>query len=131
MKQLVILGAGTAGTMVANQLRTGLPAERELTVVDPAGEHPMPPKEEAPEEKPDSPARAGDRASSALPFRSGARGQRQPAPELPSPVENLADALRPQLRRSTSSRTTPTNPSTSCSRVRQLTSAGRRATRPP
>ncbi len=39
MKNIVILGAGTAGTIVANQLRRQLPAEWTLTVVDPAMEH--------------------------------------------------------------------------------------------
>jgi sulfide:quinone oxidoreductase len=39
MKNLVILGAGTAGTMVANHLRRGLPRGWELTVVDPSPVH--------------------------------------------------------------------------------------------
>ena len=39
MKNLVILGAGTAGTMVANRIRRRLPADWALTVVDPDTEH--------------------------------------------------------------------------------------------
>jgi len=39
MKRLLILGAGTAGTMVANQLAGKLPGDWSLTVVDPAPEH--------------------------------------------------------------------------------------------
>lgn len=39
MKELLILGAGTAGTMVANRLSRELPAGWQLTVVDPAPEH--------------------------------------------------------------------------------------------
>jgi len=40
MKQLLILGAGTAGTTLANRLLQGrLPSDWALTVVDPAAEH--------------------------------------------------------------------------------------------
>jgi sulfide:quinone oxidoreductase len=39
MKNLVILGAGTAGTMVANQMRKKLPKEWTTTVVDPSPVH--------------------------------------------------------------------------------------------
>src|SRR6516162_2439214 len=39
MKHLVILGAGTAGTMVANRLRSRLPAAWQITIVDPANTH--------------------------------------------------------------------------------------------
>ncbi len=39
MKNLVILGAGTAGTMVANRIRRRLPADWSLTVVDPEATH--------------------------------------------------------------------------------------------
>jgi len=39
MKQLVILGAGTAGTMVANRLRSRLPGDWRLTIVDPEKTH--------------------------------------------------------------------------------------------
>jgi sulfide:quinone oxidoreductase len=39
MKHLVILGAGTAGTMVANRMRSRLPADWTLTIVDPAETH--------------------------------------------------------------------------------------------
>ncbi len=39
MKHLVILGAGTAGTIVANASRRRLPAEWEVIVVDPSIEH--------------------------------------------------------------------------------------------
>lgn len=39
MKNLVILGAGTAGTTVANHLVRRLPADWRLTVVDPDAEH--------------------------------------------------------------------------------------------
>jgi sulfide:quinone oxidoreductase len=39
MKRLVILGAGTAGTMVANRMRTKLPDDWQLTIVDPAEAH--------------------------------------------------------------------------------------------
>jgi sulfide:quinone oxidoreductase len=39
MKHLVILGAGTAGTMVANRMRSRLPSEWTLTVVDPGESH--------------------------------------------------------------------------------------------
>jgi len=39
MKNVVILGAGSAGTMVANRLRRKLPAGWSLTVVDPAATH--------------------------------------------------------------------------------------------
>ena len=40
MKHLVVLGAGTAGTMVVNKLRPRLPrSEWEITIVDPATEH--------------------------------------------------------------------------------------------
>ena len=34
MKRLVVLGAGTAGTMAVNKLRHRLPAEWQITVVD-------------------------------------------------------------------------------------------------
>ena len=39
MKHLVILGAGTAGTMVANRMRPKLPSDWTLTVVDPSASH--------------------------------------------------------------------------------------------
>ena len=40
MKHLVVLGAGTAGTMVVNKLRPRLsPTEWKITIVDPATEH--------------------------------------------------------------------------------------------
>ncbi len=39
MKNLLILGAGTAGTMVANQIRKTLPADWSTTVVDPEPTH--------------------------------------------------------------------------------------------
>jgi sulfide:quinone oxidoreductase len=39
MKNLVILGAGTAGTMVANRMRPRLPADWNLTIVDPSDSH--------------------------------------------------------------------------------------------
>lgn len=40
MKHLVVLGAGTAGTMVVSKLRPRLPrSEWEITIVDPASEH--------------------------------------------------------------------------------------------
>ena len=39
MKHLVILGAGTAGTMTANQLRNKMPADWDLTVIDPERDH--------------------------------------------------------------------------------------------
>jgi sulfide:quinone oxidoreductase len=39
MKNLAIIGAGAAGTMVANHLRRELPADWTLTVIDPAPEH--------------------------------------------------------------------------------------------
>lgn len=39
MKHLVILGSGTAGTIVANASRHRLPAEWTITVVDPSDEH--------------------------------------------------------------------------------------------
>ncbi len=39
MKQLLILGAGTAGTMVANHLRDRLPAEWRMVVIDPSDRH--------------------------------------------------------------------------------------------
>ncbi len=39
MKHLVILGAGTAGTMMANRLQRQLPAHWDLTVIDPEGGH--------------------------------------------------------------------------------------------
>ncbi len=39
MKHLVILGAGTAGTIVANASRRRLPSDWEVVVVDPALEH--------------------------------------------------------------------------------------------
>jgi sulfide:quinone oxidoreductase len=39
MKRLVILGAGTAGTMVANRMRRQLPADWTITVVDPSDTH--------------------------------------------------------------------------------------------
>ena len=39
MKNLVILGAGTAGTMVANRIRRQLPRDWALTVIDPESEH--------------------------------------------------------------------------------------------
>jgi sulfide:quinone oxidoreductase len=39
MKHLIIIGAGTAGTTVANQMRTRLPQDWSLTVVDPEPEH--------------------------------------------------------------------------------------------
>jgi sulfide:quinone oxidoreductase len=39
MKQLIILGAGTAGTMVANRMQPRLPAGWQVTVVDPAADH--------------------------------------------------------------------------------------------
>jgi sulfide:quinone oxidoreductase len=39
MKRLLILGAGTAGTMMANRLARALPAEWELTIVDQYPQH--------------------------------------------------------------------------------------------
>lgn len=39
MSNLVILGAGTAGTMIANRMRARLPARWDLTVVDPEPNH--------------------------------------------------------------------------------------------
>lgn len=39
MKDLVILGAGTAGTMVANHMRGKLPADWRTTVIDPEADH--------------------------------------------------------------------------------------------
>jgi len=39
MKQLVILGAGTAGTMVANRMRSRLADDWRLTLVDPEATH--------------------------------------------------------------------------------------------
>ena len=39
MKQLLILGAGTAGTMAANKLRKKLDDEWEITVVEATSEH--------------------------------------------------------------------------------------------
>ena len=39
MNRLVILGAGTAGTMVANRMRSTLPGDWTLTVVDPVESH--------------------------------------------------------------------------------------------
>ena len=39
MKNLSIIGAGSAGTMVANHLRRELPTDWNLTVIDPAPEH--------------------------------------------------------------------------------------------
>src|SRR6266568_4735231 len=39
MKRLVILGAGTAGTIVANRMRSRLPGDWAITIVDPAGSH--------------------------------------------------------------------------------------------
>jgi sulfide:quinone oxidoreductase len=39
MKHLVILGAGTAGTMVANRMRSKLPGDWDVTIVDPAAAH--------------------------------------------------------------------------------------------
>jgi sulfide:quinone oxidoreductase len=39
MKQLVILGAGTAGTILANRMRKQLPSGWKLTVVDPSPTH--------------------------------------------------------------------------------------------
>ncbi|MFQ5527837.1 MAG: NAD(P)/FAD-dependent oxidoreductase [Thermoanaerobaculia bacterium] len=39
MKDLVILGAGTAGTMVANHLHRKLPHDWQTTVIDPVAEH--------------------------------------------------------------------------------------------
>jgi sulfide:quinone oxidoreductase len=39
MKRLVVLGAGTAGTMVVNKLRSRLPEEWSVTVVDPSPVH--------------------------------------------------------------------------------------------
>lgn len=39
MKHLVILGAGTAGTMMANRMRTRLPSTWGITIVDPADTH--------------------------------------------------------------------------------------------
>jgi sulfide:quinone oxidoreductase len=39
MKHLVILGAGTAGTMVANRMRSRLPGDWAIAIVDPAETH--------------------------------------------------------------------------------------------
>jgi sulfide:quinone oxidoreductase len=39
MKHLVVLGAGTAGTMIANRMRSRLPEEWAITIVDPAETH--------------------------------------------------------------------------------------------
>jgi sulfide:quinone oxidoreductase len=39
MKNLVVLGAGTAGTMVANHLRNRLPHDWQLSIVDPDDQH--------------------------------------------------------------------------------------------
>jgi len=39
MKNLVVLGAGTAGTMLASHLRRGLPPDWRLTVIDPSSTH--------------------------------------------------------------------------------------------
>ena len=39
MKHLIVIGAGTAGTIVANQMRGRLPSDWSLTVIDPEPEH--------------------------------------------------------------------------------------------
>ena len=39
MKHLIVIGAGTAGTTVANQMRGRLPRDWSLTVIDPEPEH--------------------------------------------------------------------------------------------
>jgi sulfide:quinone oxidoreductase len=39
MKNLVILGAGSGGTMLANRMRKRLPADWQMTIVDPEAEH--------------------------------------------------------------------------------------------
>ena len=39
MKHLIVIGAGTAGTTVANQMRGKLPSDWSLTVIDPEPEH--------------------------------------------------------------------------------------------
>jgi len=39
MKQLIVLGAGTGGTMVANRMSRHLPSDWSLTVVEPEGQH--------------------------------------------------------------------------------------------
>lgn len=39
MKNLIIVGAGTAGTMVANHLRHALPRDWNQTIIDPAPDH--------------------------------------------------------------------------------------------
>ena len=39
MKNLVILGAGTAGTTIANKMRSRLPGDWSMTVIDPAEKH--------------------------------------------------------------------------------------------
>lgn len=39
MKNLVILGAGTAGTMVANRMVSKLPSDWKIKVIDPAAQH--------------------------------------------------------------------------------------------
>ncbi len=39
MKHLIVIGAGTAGTTVANQMRRRLPRDWSLTVIDPEPEH--------------------------------------------------------------------------------------------
>ena len=39
MKHLIVIGAGTAGTTVANQMRNRLPSDWSLTVIDPEPQH--------------------------------------------------------------------------------------------
>src|SRR5437762_3310833 len=39
MKNLVILGAGTAGTMVANKMARRLPRNWRITIIDPDAQH--------------------------------------------------------------------------------------------
>ncbi|MCB1475361.1 MAG: pyridine nucleotide-disulfide oxidoreductase, partial [Rhodobiaceae bacterium] len=39
MKNVVIIGAGTAGTMVANHLRHALPRDWNQAIIDPAPDH--------------------------------------------------------------------------------------------
>src|SRR5215467_6937602 len=39
MKNLVILGAGTAGTMVANKMARRLPRDWRITIIDPDAQH--------------------------------------------------------------------------------------------
>jgi sulfide:quinone oxidoreductase len=39
MKNLVILGAGTAGTMVANKMTRRLPRDWRITIIDPDAQH--------------------------------------------------------------------------------------------